>query len=126
MLSINPARVLHLRNIAKPFAYLRKNGFNHHTTYLLLKGSLSSVKLEHIQQLCHLLNCSPQDLLAYTPDADAPDAAKDTLAPLIRQNTPLADLNTFFQEMPLDRIETFTKEITDRLGSQPNQEPTAS
>jgi len=115
MLSFDPARIMRLRNIEKPFAFLRANGFGHHTAHLLIAGRISAVKVGHIQRLCHLLRCTPNDLFSYQPDKDAPEPTADILGTLIRKPCSTAPLSTIFQELPIERLEAIRQELTDRI-----------
>lgn len=39
-----------------------------HTLNNIYKGNIKSIKLEHLDKLCYVLNCTPNDLFRYTPD----------------------------------------------------------
>lgn len=39
-----------------------------HTLNNIYKGNIKSIKLEYLDKLCYVLNCTPNDLFRYTPD----------------------------------------------------------
>lgn len=111
MLQFTPLRVMKLRNIDKQFAFLRKLGFSNAITARVLRGQVTTVRLDQLVILCRVLRCELQDLFTYVPDADAPAPAADTLTPLIRPEHPLPDLSTILRELPIDRLEAITREL---------------
>lgn len=48
--------------------WLRNNGFNSNTVDYLIKNK--DVRLSTINKLCNLLNCTPEDIITYTPDEE--------------------------------------------------------
>ena len=48
--------------------WLRNNGFNASTVDYLVKNK--DVRISTINRLCTLLNCTPDDILTYTPDKE--------------------------------------------------------
>jgi|GEM_PF-5882413 DNA-binding Xre family transcriptional regulator len=102
---------MRLRNIEKQFAWLRKQGFSNDIATQLVRGECKSVKLEHLQLLCHRLRCQLTDLFTYIPDPSAPETNSDTLLPLVRSAEPPGDLNDILRQLPIDRIESLTREL---------------
>ena len=49
-------------------AYLRKNGLTPKTVDYLIKNN--DIKISTINKLCNLLDCTPNDILTYTPDKE--------------------------------------------------------
>ena len=70
MIHLHLAPILQARAISKPFAYLRGKGFTHNAAHRLLNDPIV-LNLHYLEQLCVLLNCSPNDILLYTPSADS-------------------------------------------------------
>lgn len=117
MLAFQPYRIMRLRNIEKPFAFLKSHGFSHAMASKIIRGKCIEVKLAHIESLCHILRCQLTDLFAYQPDAKSPPTDHDTLAPLIRSAEPPGDLNAILLQLPIDRLESLTRELSS--GVQP-------
>jgi hypothetical protein len=62
MLVFNLSRVLTLRGVEKPFAFLVKRGFYRTIASNLLNNRTVNIKISHIETLCRALNCTPNDL----------------------------------------------------------------
>lgn len=56
MLKFNPKRVLALRRIEKPTAFLVNLGFDYPKASRFLKGEYEMVKTAHVEKLCVALN----------------------------------------------------------------------
>jgi DNA-binding Xre family transcriptional regulator len=68
MLSFNLEPIFKARGIQKPFSFLIKAGFTPHTAHHIISGDSRSFRLDHIEQLCLVLKCEPNDLLLFSPD----------------------------------------------------------
>lgn len=67
MLTFNLHAIFEARGIKNPFSYLIKAGFANHTAHNILNNKTQSIKLSHIESICILLNCTPNDLILFTP-----------------------------------------------------------
>ncbi len=58
--------------ISKGYKYpnntLRKLGFHYTQASHLLSGKARSLSLNHVEMLCIFLNCTPNDIMNFTPD----------------------------------------------------------
>jgi DNA-binding Xre family transcriptional regulator len=70
MIKLDVARLLQDKEISNPLHFLKKSGFNYHTAYRLLNSSVDSIPYKHLEKLCLLLNCTPNDLFAWTPSEE--------------------------------------------------------
>lgn len=70
MLKFNLKNILGMRGIQKRVGFLSRIGLTYPMAHKLLKSSPVSIKIEHIQQLCVALNCTPNDLFEWKPDAN--------------------------------------------------------
>ena len=68
MLEFSIQKVCKARGIEKSYKFLIKNGFLPATATKLSKGNVEYLRLEYIERICALLNCSPNDLFEWTPD----------------------------------------------------------
>lgn len=82
MLSLNLTPIFKARGITKPYSYLVKNGFTNFTASNILNSNSRSFRLDHIEMLCNLLVCEPNDLLLFTPDKDKQYAPNNPLLKL--------------------------------------------
>ena len=68
MLSFNLKPVLRERGIERPYTFLVKAGIAPHTANRILHSNTRVMRLEHIELLCSVLLCEPNDLLVWSPD----------------------------------------------------------
>lgn len=66
MLNLDLNRHMENRDIQEPRRFLVDSGFSYHTAGRLLKNQLPG--LRNLEKLCVVLNCTPNDLLNWTPD----------------------------------------------------------
>lgn len=68
MLTLNIIPILKARGIEKPYSYLVQSGFTPYTATTIVNKDKKAIRLNHIEKLCVLLNCTPNDILQWTPD----------------------------------------------------------
>jgi DNA-binding Xre family transcriptional regulator len=119
MLTFQPYRIMRLRNIEKPFAFLKSHGISHSTATKMIKGTCKEIKLAQLQNLCHILRCQLTDLFSYQPDSKSPALELDNLAPLIRSAEPPSDMKAILLQLPIDRLESLNKELSNGVHPQP-------
>ena len=68
MLTFEIKRILKTRGIDEPYRWLVKNGFVPQTVNSWLKYELGYIKPDHLERLCLLLNCTPNDLFDWRED----------------------------------------------------------
>lgn len=113
MLSFRPMRVFHLRDVKNPVTFMIKNGINRSTASNLFRGQVTFIKLEHLERLCLLLKCTPNDLLEWTPDKNSETAVEHPLDALKREAATrnLAEIVKDFPLEKLDRIEAMLEQL---------------
>jgi DNA-binding Xre family transcriptional regulator len=62
MIYLNLKPIFEAKGIDNPGYYLWKNGFTRHTSHNLLYNKTESINFKHLEKLCILLQCSPNDL----------------------------------------------------------------
>lgn len=115
MLYLNVKRILDLRGIDKPFAYLHQNGFIRSTAHKFVHGDVWEIKLEQIERLCLLLNCSPNDLFEWKPDKNTRVAENHPLKSLNKEKS-APKISQLVKDIPVDklhRIEDLLKQLKD-------------
>lgn len=103
MLALNLKPVFKARSIERPYTFLVKAGFPAHTATLLLNGKRATFRLAHIERLCEILNCTPNELLVWTPKKDVKLADSHPLTRLRKQNIDNNWQDTL-KTMPLDQL----------------------
>lgn len=69
MLRINIEPLMKLRQISHPHRFLTgRLGINRVMATKLLNGKAGLFRLEHIEMLCAALQCTPNDIMEWTPD----------------------------------------------------------
>jgi hypothetical protein len=105
MLRFNVMRVMNLRGIHKPWVFLVKNGFIRSTANNFYNGNVREIKVEHIEKLCLLLNCTPSDLFEWQADADSPYLAENqALNSLVREKS-APTIAEIVKDLPIEKME---------------------
>jgi len=116
MIIFNPRRLVDLRGIRHPVAYLMKHGFGRSTASNLLTFKTPSVRFDHLEKLCLLLKCTPNDLFEWKPGKDAAD---DTSHPLnsLKRSTTTRNIADIVDDLPIDKLEQ-VEGLLDQLRSE--------
>jgi hypothetical protein len=91
---------------------MMKNGFGRGTANNLLNFNNRSVKEVHLERLCVLLNCTPNDLYVWKPDNKLPVAEDHPIRSLARTSskTPLE----YLKELPLEKLDEIFADEADQ------------
>ena len=102
MLKLQIKELCRLRGIKTPLAALIKIGISHHVAFNYLKGNKKNLSLKHIEMLCKLLRCTPNDLFAWTPTNKAEDYPENPLQKIREQAVP--DLQSIIGGLSLEEV----------------------
>ena len=116
MLYLHLAPIFAARGIKRPYSFLVKAGFTHHAAKSILHSNTRSFRLDHIENLCRVLVCEPNDLLAWKPDQNVQYTAHNTLEKL-RIYGPEPTLNETLATMPFSELKKATKDFLN-LGKE--------
>jgi DNA-binding Xre family transcriptional regulator len=72
MLTWNLKPILKARGIERPYTFLVKAGISRHSATSILTNDIFFMRLRHLEILCEVLNCTPHDLLRWTPNPNRP------------------------------------------------------
>jgi len=86
MLAIKFDHILNARGITNHHKFLIDSGFTSHTASNLLHSETKSFKLEHIERLCRVLICEPNDIVTYYPSKKYPLQNNHPLNNLIKDD----------------------------------------
>jgi DNA-binding Xre family transcriptional regulator len=67
MLYLNVTEICKTRQIERPYSFLVKAGISPHTANDIVNGYSRAIRLDHIEKLCEILHCEPNDLLVFKP-----------------------------------------------------------
>ena len=102
MIILDIARLCKERGIKHKTATLMKAGISQGVIYKYLKGKIKNVPIDHIEKLCLLFRCQPNDLFTWVPDDKLSDYPENPMQ-AIRQK-PSFNLEEKLKNMTLDEI----------------------
>jgi DNA-binding Xre family transcriptional regulator len=108
MLQINLTRIFKARGIEQPYKYLVQNGFVPFTAHKYKNGKVDHIRLDHIEKLCTLLNCTPNDILEWRPDDLLDDRANHPLQK-IRTRDKKLEIGKLLNNFSLEKLEEIEK-----------------
>lgn len=82
MLTFNFHRILQARAISRPHKFLISHGISPSYATRLVKNCIRSIDVVNLEKLCLALNCTPNDLLQWTPPKDLDNADNHPLSAL--------------------------------------------
>lgn len=112
MLQLNLKRIFKARGIEQPYKFLVKNGFVPFTAHKYKNGNVEHMRLDHIERLCVLFNCTPNDIFEWTP-ADLLDDRPDHPLQRIRKREKKIEINKLLSQMSLEKLEEIEKLIAE-------------
>lgn len=102
MLTYNLSTIFLARGVKNGYTFLKKLGIGHMAAINLNAGNVRSIRLDHIEKICLKLNCTPNDLLKWTPEGlDVPE--HHTLNQLKEKRDAL-NLLEDANDLPFDRL----------------------
>ena len=99
MLIFNLGPIFKARGIERPYSFLVKSGISHTSAINILNSQTRSFKLEHVEILCNVLNCEPNDLLAWIPNKNQQNTENSPLNKL-KQTTTGVSIQETIAAMP--------------------------
>ena len=115
MLTLNLYPIFKARGIERPYTFLVKAGFTPHSANVLLNSKTKTFRLDHIEKLCVILKCEPNDLLVWYPDKNEIIADDHPLAKLKHGESPTIDLKKTLLNMPYRELKTLSSKLTEEV-----------
>jgi DNA-binding Xre family transcriptional regulator len=112
MIVLSLGRLFNARGILKPYGFLVKNGFTPTTATKLVSGNVEYLRLEYIEQLAKLLNCTPNDMLEWKPDAKTQITKDHPLSALKRVDD--INITETLKNLPYDKLREIG-EVVNRM-----------
>ncbi len=109
MLFTNLNRAFALRGIDKPSEVLLKHGISRPTISRLLRNETEGINFRHLEIICTVLNCTPNDLFEWKPGANVNLPENHSLHAL-RRTEKTRSLKEMIGDVPmekLDQVEAF-------------------
>jgi len=103
MLYFNIKRLLDLRGIDKPYAFLVKNGFVSQTATNIINNQIARITPAQMEKLCLLLHCTPNDLFDWRPSANSVIAENHPLRTLVKEKNPPL-ISQMVKDLPVEKL----------------------
>lgn len=113
MLIFNPRRIFTLRGIENPTDFLAKNGISRSTASRLLNFYPSYVKIEYLEKICVLLNCTPGDLFEWKAGSKTQIPENHSLNTLHKHGAHKT-FSEMVKDIPVDKLSQL-EEMLDEL-----------
>ena len=111
MLNLNLRPIFQARGIERPYTYLVKAGISRATAHNILSSKTRIFRLDHIELLCRVLICEPNDLLAYVPDPGTLLQDTHPLNNLIQDDTSKPGIKESFANIPYKKLKEITRQL---------------
>jgi DNA-binding Xre family transcriptional regulator len=124
MLRLRIYSILESRGIANAYNFLVKNGFSPNIATRCVHGKLEQLKLSHINKLCTMLHCTPNDLLEWSPDKNEILSDNHPLKTLERKEKPFNMINHLKQLSfaQVKEVQQLISKISASNSSNPSEE----
>jgi DNA-binding Xre family transcriptional regulator len=103
------------RGIEKPYTFLVRNGFTPHSANYVLNSKARVFRLDHIELLCQLLMCEPNDLLLWKPESVQVIAENNPLNKLIGNKENETDLKKTLFNVPYKQLKEISVKLTNEI-----------
>lgn len=103
MLYFNIKRLLELRGIDKPYAFLIKNGFVSQTASNIINNQIARITPAQMEKLCLLFNCTPNDLFDWRAGANSVVPENHPLRTLVKEKNP-PQISQMVKDIPIQRL----------------------
>lgn len=113
MLQYNLMNLFRLRNISKPHLFLMKAGLSRMVAYKFLRNDVHVVRVEHIELLCKVLKCTPNDLFRYIPDKPIDPNNPQPIEQLIKEPEEFVNIPNIMASLNLEEIREFNKILSN-------------
>ncbi len=114
MLKYNFDRVFKARGIDRPFSYLKNAGFTVNMAVNINQSKVARLHVKHLEQLCLLLRCTPNDFMAWEPE-NRDQVPEDHPLYQIKRNEDQVEITKMLNSIPLDKLGAIKKMIRDEV-----------
>jgi len=117
MLTFNLLQVLKTRWVKFPYGFLVKNGISVTLANKMANERIRAIRLDHIEKLCLLLNCTPNDLFRFAPDKAQLVPEGHAMKQLIakREEQEVVEWLTELHSLPLSEMKKLARERKKEL-----------
>jgi DNA-binding Xre family transcriptional regulator len=115
MLYLNLKPIFSARGIEKPSQFLIKNGFNSVAAHRLLSSQTRAIKFDHIEKICEILLCEPNDLFQWIPNSGKINLPNNPLNKLIATKENPTNLKETLTTLPYQQLKEITAKMTTAI-----------
>lgn len=108
MLIFKPKRIIKLRQLEKPHKALVKCGISPSTATKLLGNYNIRLTIDHVEKICVMLNCTPNDLFEWKPKSGAELPENHSLNAL-KRNDEAENLSEIIKKVPIEKLSELTE-----------------
>jgi DNA-binding Xre family transcriptional regulator len=118
MLRFQLNSIFKARGIQRPHTFLVKAGIASQTASRILNNDTHVFRLKHVEIICEKLNCTPNDLLVWTPKNDNPLSETHELNKLKSHLANTGNqLQSMLKTMPLEQLNEIAALINEKKGT---------
>jgi DNA-binding Xre family transcriptional regulator len=114
MLEFNFTRLFRAKGITTPTTYLMNRGFSDKFATGVARNRYRRFNLGDVERLCKAFQCTPNDLLEWTPEKEDGDTTNHHLASLIRTEK-VMDLSRTLNSVSFDKLLEIEKLIQSEI-----------
>lgn len=114
MLAFNFKRIFLIKGIKYPVTWLMQRGFSDKFASGVVNDRYKRMNLADVERLCYAFQCTPNDLLEWTPNETDEDVASHFMAALYREDK-VMDLTKTLNAVPYDKLIEIEKLIQAEL-----------
>lgn len=114
MLVYNFQRHFLSRGVKFPVSWLMQRGFSDKFASAVAHNRHKRMSLSDVERLCNVFQCTPNDLMEWTPDSKDIDVLNHCMAPLLRRDKVL-DLTKTLNSVPLAKLLEIEKIIQQEI-----------
>ncbi len=103
MLTINAGRVFKLRGLSGYLIRMVRAKISRRTAHGFLDGTATNIRLKHLEKLCLILNCTPNDLFDWKPDEETNPSESHALYSL-QKNKEIKLFSEKLKEVPIEKL----------------------
>lgn len=112
MVRLNLERIFKARGIEQPYRYLVQNGFVPFTAHKYKNNKVEQIRLDHIEKLCVLLHCTPNDIFEWGPNDLLDDHANHPLQKIRRREKKI-EIGKMLSKMTIEKLEEVEKMLAE-------------
>ena len=116
MLHYNIGRIFKARNIENPYSWLVKHGLSPNLAHRVANNKLDRLALHHMETICVLLHCTPNDLIDWSPKDKKADFSEHPLSGLQKEYKFL-DFKNLVKKIPLEKMDEL-EQMLKEFGSK--------